>query len=1264
MVLAGNLLKDIQRMPANPAPQTKARKGDTKLVFIGYGAAGWVIQEALAWYSNTSTQTATRTAMVILLNLPPITSKAALKTYLERFPKLYPGEGKTALEFPIVEIIQNNFEQLQASWFAPQQRRITISGKANTSPTNTLKAEVLPQNDSVLRRETSDTHHTSDSSGSNSTDTSKDSNGSGTALNVEQIPLWEIVTGDKTDEDVKHELRTSLTLEKPANDTTSQPHKQPEYQAVDQNYGSIPAKDFLPRRVPTGFSTKSAKLANFYNRLNSPPTPPEEKDDPIATAVLPGKQTAILEDSQAVENTRELLGSNWTPPSSAPLEVYIDPNPERSYTPTEMDTVTNLDAVTETDEDSVRQEISQETGSKDSPKPNLSAERQLLRLAFLYQQSGELQKSKTLYQRLVKLPAMAQGIDIIMTQIAITWIYEGKVKMAQKVFSDLEPKVEAEYNKEPQRTWEVKRWLAISLDMQGLYESGRQKLMNISEAFTSFQQAQQVTDVGLLTRSTLALVFGHLGKYEEALTRSKEVLQLAVKAVEKAKERAKAMNGGKGDPAYVTRQQGALGSIQFDRAKILTYVGRYEEAETMNSQALENIQRNVGSKHVSTLECWSLKARHFASTCRLPEAEEQCQKTLKVMRKEIGKEHPSTLKTLGVLVYVYRLQARLTEALDTAKYLLEKCKVSEAFGENHPETINSMWQLAEVYLARGDFSNALYYQAQAVDLADKILGKFHPTVVNYRACLARVYCNRGNWAKSAMVCFDVLGHYGAIISEASKGGQDVVGSKPEEPEDAKALLIFNIQKALEKGKVKSGTQSSRESIVQSLLDRARHLFIVDNDDFETLNLSLVSTMQCLGVTERERQHGNLEVAQEIQTKAHEYIEKKLGEDHADTLSSKWDLALTKLKRGQDGALSELAYVTASRRRVLGEDHPDTLAARHHLSVAKFNMYHNLNELDEQAEVLRLCIYLLGEEHPTTNSARIDLSNGYHMAGMLHEAEQLRMKALKVQIKTSPRPNLSGRAKRSYEEALKLLHDSPHLKGKESEPISSQQSESSEPAPRHCHTQIISSLAALALIYVDLAQRADEAALSSLQNFDPESENAHKLLVSDFNKKAIALQSAVIDQQELLGGLSSRETLESVNTLGLIYQSAGLTEKAITQYELVQSLADEFSVLHFTSQSNLGTLLFAAGEFEKAETVQILAYEKREKYGEAVVGDKEFVKVVFNLALTTEELGRGDEALGLMGKALKLSRDAFGHSDPTTGRIFDMWREWSEGSGYV
>ena len=181
MLLAGILLKDIQRMPANPRSGTK----DTKLVFIGYGAAGWVIQEALAWYSNTSTQTARRTPMVILLNLPPIASEAALKTYLEQFPKLYPEKGKKInLEFSIIEIIQNNFTNLvKNKLFGPQERRINIPGKANTSPTNSLEVE-------VLRRETSETQKTSDSTGSSNTDSSA---GSGAAQRI----FWRLYLDDE-----------------------------------------------------------------------------------------------------------------------------------------------------------------------------------------------------------------------------------------------------------------------------------------------------------------------------------------------------------------------------------------------------------------------------------------------------------------------------------------------------------------------------------------------------------------------------------------------------------------------------------------------------------------------------------------------------------------------------------------------------------------------------------------------------------------------------------------------------------------------------------------------------------------------------------------------------------------------------------------------------------------------------------------------------------------------------------------------------------
>lgn len=92
--------------------------------------------------------------------------------------------------------------------------------------------------------------------------------------------------------------------------------------------------------------------------------------------------------------------------------------------------------------------------------------------------------------------------------------------------------------------------------------------------------------------------------------------------------------------------------------------------------------------------------------------------------------------------------------------------------------------------------------------------------------------------------------------------------------------------------------------------------------------------------------------------------------------------------------------------------------------------------------------------------------------------------------------------------------------------------------------------------------------------------------------------------------------------------------------------------------NFGTLLFAVCEFDKTEQIQEQAYDKR-RFGEGVIGDKEFVVAGFDLALTKEELGKKSEVLRFIRDTLRLSREAFGHVDLTTLRIPNTLTEWSE-----
>lgn len=133
VVLAGNLLKDIQRM-AGQLPSKlsdgKTSKQERRLVFIGHGAAGWVIQAALAWYSTSSTQTARRTAMTIFLTLRPVKDQEDLDNYSDRFLQIYPGTDKVQLSLrygETIEYVQRNFKHLVSSTFGPAEKHIVMS---------------------------------------------------------------------------------------------------------------------------------------------------------------------------------------------------------------------------------------------------------------------------------------------------------------------------------------------------------------------------------------------------------------------------------------------------------------------------------------------------------------------------------------------------------------------------------------------------------------------------------------------------------------------------------------------------------------------------------------------------------------------------------------------------------------------------------------------------------------------------------------------------------------------------------------------------------------------------------------------------------------------------------------------------------------------------------------------------------------------------------------------------------------------------------
>jgi hypothetical protein len=861
----------------------------------------------------------------------------------------------------------------------------------------------------------------------------------------------------------------------------------------------------------------------------------------------------------------------------------------------------------------------------DSPVNDAKA---LLRLAALYQQSGELQKSKSIYKRAKtiierELSIDPAGIDYIRCQLAIIDLLEGRFREAEKTFAELEMKLHSTFG-DHERTWEVMRWHALAFDVQGQYQKALPKLqqipvpmeIEISEPFT------QATNVTLLTQSTLALVMAHVGEYRRAIEYSGLALSHAeALCARPAIANVKIWTGtdDNEESACIGRM---LSAIQSDRANILANVGQYIEAQSINDQAMKGMERYYGSKYVATLECWSLKVHLLALEGKIDEAEQQCQTTLRAMRRDIGKEHPSTLRTLGILVFIYRSQAKWADALQNATYLVDRNRSSHDIGPQHPQTISSMAQLADVYLACGQLVQALSDQITIVGLSEQVLGKDHPITLNYRSDLANIYCNLENWNSAREILFEVF------VKQMEQVTQFVTYVRRSHNGETQPLNMSSIKEVCE--------------IFRALRSKGKN--------YNDIPLLLMSTMHRLGVSERDREDGNLEFARELLEQVVEYREIRLGLDHADTLSSQLDLAMTKrqLSCHQNSTVdlekllevfNRIAHVRQER---LGSDHPDTLSARRERSLTKIQLGLIAKAVDEQEEILRSCIRLLGNGHPNTIRSCTDLSIAYHSIGDLKRAETLQLDALKAQLVLYPSPILKEEARKTFNAALEALGlatkgqaetteaDTKNLELSDSEPLALPETP--------YHPRITSSMACLASIYTEQ------------ENFP----------------LAALVQEAVVSQHKLAlpDSIYSLTTLESINTLAALNQAQRNYFRAITLYNEVLANAPAHSPLYFASQSFLGSLYFSQDDFANAERVQKKAYEEQCAIAESDAdsearskNEEALVIASFNLALTKWELGKKGEAKVLMGVARVFAERGLGGEHERTREVVDTLREW-------
>jgi len=294
-------------------------------------------------------------------------------------------------------------------------------------------------------------------------------------------------------------------------------------------------------------------------------------------------------------------------------------------------------------------------------------------------------------------------------------------------------------------------------------------------------------------------------------------------------------------------------------------------------------------------------------------------------RQVLGEDHPDTLSSMGDLAITYRKQGRLKDAEVLAVAVMEKRK--ELLGEDHPDTLSSMGNLASICWNQGRLKDAEVIEFAVMEKRKEVLGEDHPDTLSSMGNLASIYRNQGRLKDAEVLEFAVM-------------------------EKRKELL----------GEDHPDTLASMGNLASTYWNQGRL------KDAEVLELAVMEKRKEL-----------------------------LGEDHPDTLLSMGNLASTYWNQGRlkDAEVLEFA-VMEKGREVLGEDHPDTLSSMGNLA----STYWNQGRLKD-AEVLELAVMekrkeLLGEDHPDTLLSMRNLAVTYRTQGRLKDAEVLEVVVTKKQ----------------------------------------------------------------------------------------------------------------------------------------------------------------------------------------------------------------------------------------------------------------------------
>ena len=339
-----------------------------------------------------------------------------------------------------------------------------------------------------------------------------------------------------------------------------------------------------------------------------------------------------------------------------------------------------------------------------------------------------------------------------------------------------------------------------------------------------------------------------------------------------------------------------------------------------------------------------------------------------VSRRVLGDEHPDTLMSMNNLALTLRAQGDLNGARVLQEQALAVCR--RVLGEEHPATLTSMNNLALTLSAQGDLAGARVLEEQVLAARCRVLGEEHPDTLTSMNNLASTLWAQGDLAGARVLQEEVLAVRCRVLGE-------------EHPDTLTSMN--NLASTLWAQGDLAGAKMLQE---QALAVRRR----VQGEEHPTTLTSMNNLAETL------RAQGDLAGARALQDQALAVRRRVLGEEHPATLTAMNNLAGTLGNQGDlAGARALQEQVLAARRRLLGEEHPDTLTSMNNLAETLRDQGDLAGARALHEQVLAVHRRVLGEEHPDTLGSMTYLAGTLWVQGDLAGARALQEQVLAARL---------------------------------------------------------------------------------------------------------------------------------------------------------------------------------------------------------------------------------------------------------------------------